>query len=277
MNIIYLKSEQIEENVPVGGHVDEIRVKDVLVGYPIYDARPELASIQTLLLGKDRTDNCVGGLQYALGDSLVTRARNKIVAKFMESNFDYLMFIDSDIQFKMGDINRLRSHGKTVIGGVYLKKTIPYVPVANRREGSEDGLEVMKEVGTGFMMIHRSVFEDIRAMQPEFSYDADDDEETASYYDYFRVGVVEEDGRKRYLSEDYYFCYLARLAGHKIYYDTSVFTTHIGRASYPFNDTLFLRASADLLMKYNTDVAMDKELLDNIEKGLEHQKKARGL
>jgi len=250
--------------------------KDVLVGYPVYDGRPELASIQSLLLGQSRSDNCVGGIRYALGDSLVTRARNKIVQKFMESEYQYLMFIDSDIQFKMEDINILRNHNKPLIGGVYLKKDIPYKPVANSFLHLQDGLNVMKEIGTGFMMIHRSVFDDIRAMEPELCYKADDDEDDGDYYDYFRVGVVTEDDRTRYLSEDYYFCYLARKAGHTVYYDTTVFTRHIGKAVYPFNDNKFLEATADLLMQYNTELELDKSLLDAIQRGVDHQKKARG-
>lgn len=270
--IAYLKKGQHIEGLDKEA---EIRPKDVTIGYPVYDGRPELASIQTLLLNKDLTNNCIVAIQYSIGDSLVTRARNRIVQKFLESESDYLFFIDSDIQFTISDINRIREHGKTIMGGVYLKKKIPYSPVANSVIGEEGDLLLMKEVGTGFVCIHRSVFEDIRAMQPEHSYMPDDDEDGSEYYDWFRVGVVEEAGRKRYLSEDYYFCYLARLAGHKVYYDPSVFTRHIGRAVYPFKDRDLLLTCADLLDKYNTEIPIDMEVLDSIEAGVNKQREAR--
>jgi flavoprotein len=72
--IAYLKKGQHIEGLDKEA---EIRVKDVTIGYPVYDGRPELASIQTLLLNKDLTNNCINTIQYSIGDSLVTRARQQ--------------------------------------------------------------------------------------------------------------------------------------------------------------------------------------------------------
>lgn len=247
--------------------------KDVVIGFPVYDARPELSSILATMASKADPNCCVKEVIFMLGDSLVTRARNKLVAKFLNTDADYLMFVDSDIKFYPNDINTLRSHNKGVIGGVYLKKKIPYAPVANNVISQEGTLWTMAEVGTGFMLIHRDVFTAIREMQPEFVYKGDGDEEKMEYYDYFRVGVVGE----RYLSEDYYFCALAREAGYDIYYDTTVFTSHIGKAVYPFKDADMLNACADLLDKYNTEMPLDSSILDSIEEGIKHQRKERNL
>jgi hypothetical protein len=246
--------------------------KDVLIGFPVYDARPELACLQTILACVDNPNSCVAQVQYCIGDSLVTRARNKIVAEFMQTEYEYLMFIDSDIKFSMKDINTLRAHDKDIIGGVYLKKKIPYEPVANSVIGNEGELLLMKEAGTGFLLIHRRVFEKISEQYPDGFYKHDDDEKELPYYDYFRVGVV----NGRYLSEDYYFCHLARECGFSIHYDPQVFTWHIGKAMFPFNDMDLLVASADLLDKYNLKAELDKDILDLIQEGINKQKKARG-
>jgi hypothetical protein len=183
------------------------------------------------------------------------------------------MFIDSDILFDIGHINRLRSLNKGVVGGVYFKKKIPYEAVANSHIGMEDDLYLMNEIGTGFMMIRRDVFEAIREKHPELAYNKENDEAdmSAGYFDYFPVGV--KDGR--YLSEDYYFCHMARECGYKIYYDTNVLVQHRGTATYPFNDMQFFEASADLLKKYHTTAPLDKKYLDDIEEGLKHQRTAR--
>lgn len=243
--------------------------KDVMIGYPVYDGRAEVLSIQAIIKSINRPDCCAESAQYLIGDSLVTRARNRIVAKFMESECNYLMFIDSDIHFDPLHINMLREHDKDVIGGVYLKKKLPYAPVMNRRVAVEGSLVVCHEIGTGFMMIHRRVFDAIRAMAPEHAYKPENDEPNGSYYDYFRVGV--RDGR--YLSEDYYFSYLAQDAGFKCYLNPDVLVTHIGKATYPFPDAELIGGACELIRNYDPNREMPKETdrlyeAINIQRGL---------
>lgn len=216
----------------------------------------------------------VSSIQYLNGDSLVTRARNKVVHKFLQTDYPYLLFVDNDILFTPGDIVRLRNNNLPICGGVYFKKKIPYSPVSNRSLEQKGHMHKMQETGTGFLMIHREVFEKIAEAEPEHFYSGDGDEEKSdSYYDYFRVGVV----NGRYLSEDYYFCYLARRYGYDIWLDTSIYVRHVGRAIYPFKDYDFLNGAAQLLRSYDTGVELDPKILESIEGAVELQKKERGL
>lgn len=224
--------------------------KDVMVGFPCYDGKAETDTMQTLMECLYNSDSPVGAIQYLHGDSLVTRARNKIVKKFLDSDMQFLMFIDSDILFDGKQIATLRKHDKFIVGGVYLKKKLPYAPVCNSQIGKEGELDIVREAGTGFLMIHREVFEDMKKRWPEHIYKNEGDEESGEYYDWFRVGV--KDGR--YLSEDYYFCHLATKVGYNIYYDSATLVRHVGRAIYPFKDEELLGGAKELLDMWNPQV-----------------------
>jgi hypothetical protein len=183
--------------------------KDVLVGFPCYDNRSEVDIMQELYAAVNDPECVVQGIQFYNGDSLIPRGRNKIAKMFLETDAKYLMFIDSDIKFERWMINRLRSHDKGIVGGVYLKKTLPYQPVMNAYLGEEGDLAIMREIGTGFMMIRRDVFGAFRSMWPEHDYINDDDEQKGIYHDWFKTGVFRGKGADpkqpgRYLSEDYF-------------------------------------------------------------------------
>ena len=247
--------------------------KDITIGYPCYDGKADVISLQTIMQCMQHPMSHVAGIQYLNGDSLVSRARNKIAKYFLDTDKKYLLFIDNDIIFTPNDIERLRSHEKDIIGGIYFKKKLPYSPVANTCLGQEGDLHEMAEIGTGFMMIHRNVFETLIKNRPELAYRNEGDEVEGTYYDFFQVGV---NPNGRYLSEDYFFCELARNEGFKVYLDTSVMVKHRGSATYPFDDEVFLDACADFITKYNTDMPMDKDRLQAIYTACKGQAKVRG-
>jgi hypothetical protein len=250
--------------------------KDVMVGYPCYDGKAEVGSIGPIYQAATSKDNPVKQIQYLNGDSLVSRARNKIAERFLASDCEYLMFIDNDILFQPEDITRLRAYGRDIVGGVYLKKKLPYSAVANRNIATDDvtGLLEMAEIGTGFMMISRRAFERIiEEFGTELQYKAENDETVGAYYDFFRVGVNSEG---RYLSEDYFFCELARKVGIKVWLDSGILVKHKGHAVYPFDDNTFLEACADFIEKYNPAVPIDPALLNRIEAAIISQREERG-
>jgi hypothetical protein len=175
------------------------------------------------------------------GDSLVCRARNNLAATFLAVAKDctHLLFIDCDIVFEPWMIQRLISHDKPVVCGMYpLKRTVPGW-VVNNVPGADmqsNGLVQVREAGTGFMLIRRDVLEAMAAAHPEIAYLPDDNENGGHpRYDFFSVGPYRDRvvDRVRYLSEDYYFCQRWRDMGGDIWLDTKVRAKHIGRAIYP--------------------------------------------
>lgn len=85
----------------------------ICLAFPIDDgARSEFwKSLTSLILGKDEyfSDEPVSFLLLNLcGDSLITRARNNLAHDFLhKTNADYLLFIDSDLDFTLEDIKTL--------------------------------------------------------------------------------------------------------------------------------------------------------------------------
>lgn len=240
--------------------------KDVMIGFPVYDHRAEISIVQEIYACMHDPNNPVSILQYYNGDSLIPRARNKIAQMFLDSTNDYLMFIDSDIRFRKDHIARLRSFDKPIVGGVYFKKKLPYEPVMNAFIRQEGPLAVMREIGTGFMMIRRDVLESMRDADPEniYRYDRDEWDGEKWGYDWFKTGVKNQ----RYLSEDYYFCQEAAERGFATYLDQSIITQHIGRKDYPTSDANLMETVVNIVER-NTHIsnpAMMARLKDAINK-----------
>jgi len=245
--------------------------KDVMIGFPVYAGNLQPETMKEVIFAQQDKTCCVGGVSMLQGDSLVTRARNKIAREFLASDKNYLMFVDSDIIFTRAQINKLRKSNKDIIGGVYLKKKLPYAPVANGQIRTEGDLMVMREIGTGFMMIHRRVFERMIEAYPEIEYRPDSDEEKGVYHDFFRVGKF--NGEKvnsngRYLSEDYFFCMVARELGFNIYYDPSVLVGHAGGGIYPYPDNDLLLSVLNLLEMWNPERPYPMDILIALHKHL---------
>jgi GT2 family glycosyltransferase len=144
-------------------------------------------------------------------ESLITRARNDLVYHFLKHKdakgvFEYLMFIDADIQFEADHVIRLLVHNKDIVTGAYPMKLINYNNIENKAlsikelikstteyainlkltqeqmdkaNGEQSGvvqlqlvnglIEVL-DAGTGFMLIKRGVLEQMITAFPEIKY-----------------------------------------------------------------------------------------------------------
>ncbi len=186
-------------------------------------------------------NNMKFSIETMANESLVTRARNNLVAKMMVNpKTTHLMFVDADVGFDAESIYKLIAHDKDVVGGIYPKKSFEadYVfnpTVGAKREG--DLLEV-DDIGTGFLLIKRSVFETMMSKFPKLKYNNSlnlDVEAEPFMYALFDTHI---DKAGNYLSEDYTFCERWRGLGGKIYADTSIKLTHTGY--YPFTGDITL-------------------------------------
>lgn len=169
---------------------------------------------------------------FTLGnDSLVTRARNVCVASFMETDFERMMFIDADIEFTPEDVGILLQMDMPVCVGVYRMKK-PGSKYAAWRDGElVDDLDqfdrpiTVDYAGTGFMMIKREVFEEIRLAHPEWVYE---EGQVGDCFGYFQDPII--DGF--HCSEDYFFCKTWRDLGHEVWMHPKVRLVHHGLFGY---------------------------------------------
>ena len=187
-----------------------------------------------------------------VGDSLVARARNRLAAQFLAhpKQPTHLIFLDTDLIFSADQVARLVDHaaaGVEIVAGLYPKKQKELGWVCNVEDPEdgepgerEDGLVRVKYAGTGCLMISRGVLERMVArFGPEIWYQPDDGESGLDMmWDFFSVGVwvCPKTGRRRYLSEDWYFCERARQLGIPTLMDTRVVLKHCGEAIYPLQE-----------------------------------------
>ena len=157
-------------------------------------------------------------------ESLIPGARNNIVAEFLKTDFQTLFFIDGDIQFSVEDVSKLWNMDKDVSCGAYKMKvdgsllTVWKDGQLKEIEKSRDPMKV-DYAGTGFMLIKRSVIEDMIIQYPETNY-----EEKGEKYAIFDTMI---DGDV-YLSEDYTFCKRWRDMDGEIWCDPTIKLTHWG-------------------------------------------------
>ena len=162
-------------------------------------------------------------------ESNVNRARNSCAAKFLAGDATHLMFVDADIQFNATDIVKLVAHDKDIVGGIYPQKTLPPKMVVNTLENArtEGDLIEVGTLGTGFMLVKRTVFEQmIQAGATPYGDDIGlSDVENNNQYDFFNCTI---DSNGRYLTEDWSFCRKWRELGGAIWADTTVALAHVG-------------------------------------------------
>lgn len=213
----------------------------LMVGLPVYGGyHPHFVPG---LLDLVRRPPCHLQIAPLVGDSLVSRARNRIAAKFLQSECTHLLFLDTDLIFSPEHIAKLISHDLPFVCGLYPKKQDKLAWVCNTRadfppRDPVTGLQRILYGGTGCMLIAREVLTAIVEKNPDLAYDPDDGEPQQPLYDFFKVGVFEDKiaQRRRFLSEDWYFCQLALDAGVELYADTCVVLKHCGEAIYPLQN-----------------------------------------
>jgi len=220
--------------------------RKVFIAIPAYDHMVPADMVANFLHFGKRVrdfgvDFCLG---FAKGCSLVTSARNILVDKFLKSDCDSMLFIDSDILFDPEDIFRLLAWTTTkhVVGGVYGAKTLPakyYLTLDHDNDRpiiDEIGLVKAKAIGTGFMMIQRKVIEDLIKAHPEWEYL--DRVSNTKLFSVFDLKSTPEG----YYGEDMLFCQRALDRGFEIWIDPMIKLGHFGMHEYKAdfnNDILF--------------------------------------
>jgi hypothetical protein len=204
------------------------------------------------------------GQKYVGCDSLVPRARNRLVAHFLDTQDTDLFFVDSDISFTTEDFLSLVQNPLPIMGGVYPRKQLDwhriskaaqagipagqlphygYIPVMNWDAPGDYSLDEPIEVrhlGTGFLRIKREVFETmITKLGQSITFDYSSDEPLFAKrtgYDFFPIGPDIRyplgSGGRQYHSEDWGFSELARVAGFKLYAAPWVQLVHSGYMDY---------------------------------------------
>lgn len=163
--------------------------------------------------------------------------RDAMVKSALDSGFEWIFFLDSDVILPDNALNNLFSHNQPLINGMYkAKKPGGFFWAVWMRVDTPDKKEAFAPiatwkgrlisvdvVGTGCMLVHRSVFEKIREKYPNlplFFWAKDRD---SKMLDQMNL----PDPLMREVSEDFYFCMLAKDCGFNVIVDTDVKCGHI--------------------------------------------------
>lgn len=198
----------------------------VIIGIPTADGKIAAETANALLREQivlARAGHTMGVI-YCIGCSLVTIARNDIVAGFLADGGDVLVFVDSDVAWEPGAILKLIETGEDFVGGAYPHKKLPETYsvgwLTDTAVRDERGLIEVRTLPGGFLAVRRKVFERIAADDPARVYQWGD----APAYAYFENPFV--DGRM--VGEDCYFCLMWRKVGGKVWLVPDLVLTHIG-------------------------------------------------
>lgn len=172
--------------------------KDVMLCLPMYKQTNPLTVFSLLGLW----DRAKFGALVEYGDAFIVHTREALAHRFIESGKPHSLWIDDDMIVPMGNAewfrsktgiiipdafagmhtaNRLRSHNKSIVGGLYFGRkpsgrAMYYEALVDSPEGAAEnaraheaplsGIRPTKWTGTGCIWIDREVFLDIRANNP---------------------------------------------------------------------------------------------------------------
>jgi hypothetical protein len=170
-----------------------------------------------------------------VNESLVTRARNNLMAKMMSNTqATHFMFIDADIRFQPESIFQMLACDKEVIGGLYPKKALPVNYVINLQPQTkiQGDIFTVDTMGTGFLMFKRDVYQKLIQAHPETKYV--DDVGLGKQYEPMMYAIFDcnIDAKGHYLSEDWLFCRRWSALGGEIWAHGKVLLNHIGHYEF---------------------------------------------
>lgn len=208
--------------------------KKLFIAFPAYGAPAAATSAALLRLVQSRP--IPFDLKSCDNDSALCRARNSLTADFLATECEKMLFLDSDIIFTPEDVARIASHDEDLVGGFYpckdpapdVRWCINTLHEGRHWESDDRGLIEVKYVGTGFMCIHRRVFE--RMMEGNVAAEYKTDHAPfRSEWEFWKMGVH----GTRYLTEDWLFCQRWRELGGRVFADAGVMLGHVGTAAWP--------------------------------------------
>lgn len=231
------KQNQVPPAAQIQGEPFDFTKCHLHVGIPCYGgmvSEPTMTSFLRFILLAQQV-----GLQWSLdtmvNESLVTRARNNLMAKMMTNpKATHFMFIDADIRFQPESILHMIACDKDVIGGLYPKKSLPVNYVINLKPQTkvQGDIFTVDTMGTGFLLFKRNVYEQLIAAHPETKYV--DDVGLGKQYEPMMYSIFDckIDERGHYLSEDWLFCRRWAALGGEIWAHGKVLLNHVGHFEF---------------------------------------------
>ena len=223
----------------------------IFIAMPCYDS----VKINTMLsviklvqqLGKSGIEVGI----HTMKSPLIHQARNYLTSVFLTTEYQYLLFIDSDVEFDPESVLKMLIAKKNIVCTPYRVKSADINQHLYTVEFKDPknililagGLVEIEAGPTGLMLIDRKVFEKIIKNRPDLKIKnrvnpgIKEDEKSHGFY-YLFFDFAFEDGYT--IGEDLSFCKLARKEGFKLYANIDSMTAHRGEYAWTgkFGDSL---------------------------------------
>ena len=230
--------------------------KKIFISTPCYDAMMTMQYTISLLnlvtfLNKYKIDFVI---DFIGNESLITRARNNSLGKFMNSDCTHLLFIDSDIEFPAQAVLDLLIFDKDVTCCAYARKgynwnkltysmrhditskeslesrglDFTYNAIYNEKNEliKESNFIKVKQASTGFMMIKKEIVEKLYKKHKELDIITDNLSNADNKICGLFCCMIKN---KQYLSEDYSFCERVNDIGGSVWINIKHNLNHIGK------------------------------------------------
>jgi hypothetical protein len=215
-----------------------------MVAIPAYTGQIHLGTFRSLFT--DLQALSARGTEWEVhdecGNALIADARALIVAQFLASKCDTLVFIDSDVCWEAGALVKLVDYPVDMVAGIYPQRRDPInycIKWAGEGElwaDKETGLLEVAGVPAGFMKLSRKQLEAMVEQYPdsEFYVESAPDQKAWALFADYRIG-------KHKMGEDYAFCRRWADMGGKVWVDPEIRLGHVGYKTFNGHFGDFLR------------------------------------
>jgi len=218
----------------------EIKKPSLYIAMPCYDMVKINTMISMVKLIAQLTHAGIKMEVNTMKSPYIAYARNILTARFMKSDYDYLLFVDSDVEFEPECPLRMLVAQKDIVCTPYRIKTkdpaqVKYTTTVKDTQNVPilpGGLIEILQGPAGMMMIHRRVFEKLMKERPDLEIKTQQhkdlfpkDLKIFSFWDCtFKDGI--------WTGDDIAFCNLARSVGFKLHANIESPLTHHGSYGY---------------------------------------------
>jgi hypothetical protein len=218
----------------------KIKKPSLYIAMPCYDMVKINTMISMVKLVAQLTKAQIKMEVNTMKSPYIAYARNILTARFIQSDYDYLLFIDSDVEFEPECPLRMLVAQKDIVCTPYRIKTgdpmqVKYTTTVKDAQNVPilpGGLVEILQGPAGMMMIHRRVFLKLILARPDLKILTDQhkdlfpkDVKIYSFWDCtFKDGM--------WTGDDIAFCNLARSEGFKLYGNIESSLTHHGSYGY---------------------------------------------
>ena len=210
-------------------------MKNVMIAMPCYSAKVHFPTMRSILL--DAMNIIHRGDKFCMaediGNSDIAGSRGALLAAFVRSKCDTLVFIDDDVFWEAGALIQLIDYPVDLVGGIYPKKQDPFewpFKIAVKEEyptDPETGLLEVLGLPGGFMKISRNCAEKMIEAYPRQTLRS-----TTEFSQFWPLFDPYEmlDGNR--LSEDFSFCQRWIDIGGKVWANLEIELGHIGYKTF---------------------------------------------